>query len=79
MARHSHGTPTSTSSRSRAARLWLFAAAMCVTACNATPPPESPKAPETPSLAKGYAAALAAEAQDSTAAEPFLALLDLAI
>ena len=79
MARHSHGSPTSTSSRSRAARLWLFAAAACVTACTAAPPPESPKALDAPSLAKGYAAALAAEAQDSTAAGPFLDLLDLAI
>ena len=56
MARHSHGSPTSTSSRSRAARLWLFAATACVTACNATPPPESPKTPEAPSLATRYAA-----------------------
>lgn len=79
MARHSHGSPTSTSPRSRAARLWLFAAATCVTACNATPPAESPKSLEAPSLAKGYASALEAEAQDSTAAEPFLDLLDLAI
>ena len=79
MARHSHGSPTSTSSRSRAARLWLFAAAACVTACNATPPPGSPKVAAAPSLAPGYAAALAAEAQDSTAAGPYLDLLDLAI
>jgi hypothetical protein len=79
MARHSHGSPTSTSPRSRAARLWLFAAAACMTACNAGPPPESPKTPGPPSLAKGYAAALAAEAQDSTAAGPYLDLLDRAI
>jgi hypothetical protein len=79
MARHSHGSPTSTSSRSRAARLWLFAAAACVSACTAAPPAEAPKTPEASSLAKGYAAALAAEAQDSTAAGPYLDLLDLAI
>lgn len=79
MARHSHGSPTPTSPRSRAARLWLFATAACVTACTATPPPESPKVADAPSLAQGYAAALAAAAQDSTAAGPFLDLLDLAI
>lgn len=79
MARHSHGTPTSTTSRSRAARLWLFAAAACLTACNVTPGPESPQAPPPQNLAKGYAAALTAEAQDSLSAGPYLDLLDAAI
>ncbi|MEP7124093.1 MAG: hypothetical protein ABJE95_24410, partial [Byssovorax sp.] len=79
MARHSHGSPTSTSSRSRAARLGLVAAALGLTGCAEPLPPESPKVAEAPSLAQGYAAALAAEAQDSTAAAPFLDLLDAAV
>jgi len=79
MARHSHGTLSSTTSRSRAARLWLFAAAACLTACNAMPGAESPKTPPMQSLARRYAAALSAEAQDSLAAGPYLDLLDAAI
>ena len=79
MARHSHGSPTSTFSRSRAARLDLVAAVMCVTACSSAPSADAPKTLESPRLAREYAKALAAEAQDSTAAGPFLDLVDLVI
>ncbi|MEO5726186.1 MAG: hypothetical protein ABI134_30405, partial [Byssovorax sp.] len=79
MARHSHRSPTSTSSRSRAARLGLVAAGMCVTACSSAPSADAPKTLESPRLAREYAKALAAEAQDSTAAGPFLDLVDLVI
>jgi hypothetical protein len=79
MARHSHGSPTSTSPRSRAARLGLFAAALGVAAWGPAPSADSPRASEAPRFAGEYGKALAAEAQDSTAAGPFLDLLDLAI
>lgn len=58
--------------------LRLLPAVLLTAACQ-PPPPAAPAAPPPSSLAKAFAAALDAEAKDSTSAAPYLALLDQAV